>query len=145
MVLLPASSLAQTMDPLVGTWNITVTVTGGCTSDCRYIGIVVFNAGGTIVEQRGTAVEYSGLGYVDRTALGNWWRPTTGTYSHEFKAKNFVFNSTSGELSAKVIATSGVNLNSNLESFSGSGTAKIFNASGTLIETQSFTITGTRF
>jgi hypothetical protein len=145
MVLLPASSLAQTTDPLVGTWNITVTVTGSCTSNCRYIGIVVFNAGGTIVEQRGTAVEYSGLGYVDRTALGNWWRPIAGTYSHEFKAKNFVFNSTSGELSARVIATSGVNLNSNLESFSGSGTAKIFNASGVLIETQSFTITGTRF
>ena len=142
MGLLPSFSLAQTTDPLVGTWNINVTVTGGCATNCKYIGVVVFNEGGTVVEQRGTAVEYSGLGYVDRTALGNWWRPTTGT--HEFKAKNFVFNST-GELSAIIIGTSGVMLSSNLESFSGSGTAKTFSASGTLMETETFTITGTRF
>ena len=145
MSLFPGFSLAQTTDSLIGTWNINVTVTSGCTTNCKYIGVVVFNEGGTLVEQRGTAVEYSGLGYVDRTALGHWWRPTTGTYSHEFKAKNFVFNSTTGELSAIIIATSGATLSSNLESFSGSGAAKIFNAGGTLIETESFTITGTRF
>jgi len=143
MSLLPGFSLAQTTDPLVGTWNIDVTVTGGCTSNCKYIGVVAFNEGGTVVEQRGTAVEYYSLGYVDRTALGKWWRSTTG-HPYDFKAKNFVFNST-GELSATIIATAGVTLSSNLESFGGSGTAKIYNTSGTLLETESFTITGTRF
>jgi hypothetical protein len=69
MGLLPSFSLAQTTDPLVGTWNINVTVTSGCATNCKYIGVVVFNEGGTVVEQRGTAVEYSGLGYVDRTAF----------------------------------------------------------------------------
>ena len=145
LVLVPRFTLAQTVDPLVSSWNIDVTVTSGCTTNCKYIGMVVFGEGGTTVEQRGTAVEYSGLGYVDRTALGNWWRTTTGTHSYEFKAKNFVFNATTGELSATIVGTSGISLSSNLESFSGSGTAKIFNASGTLIETENFTITGTRF
>ena len=142
IVLLPGLSLAQTTDPLVGTWNITVTLTSGCMTNCKYIGILAFNEGGTLVEQRGTAVEYSSLGYVDRTALGKWWRPTTG--AHEFKAKNFVFNST-GVLSATIIGTSAVTVSSNLQSFSGSGTAEIFNARGTLIETETFTIAGTRF
>ena len=145
IVLLPGLSLAQTNDPLVGTWNITVTLTSGCMTNCKYIGMVAFNQGGTVVEQLGTAVEYSGLGYVDRTALGKWWRPTTGANPHEFKAKDFVFNSTTGELSATIIGTSAITLSSNLQSFSGSGTAKIFNARGTLIETESFTIAGTRF
>src|SRR5262249_44538747 len=72
LVLFLGLSLAQTPDPLVGTWNITVTLTSGCMTNCKYIGILAFNEGGTLVEQRGTAVEYSGLGYVDRTALGKW-------------------------------------------------------------------------
>jgi hypothetical protein len=145
MGVFPAFTLAQTTDPLVGSWNVDVIVTSGCTTNCKYIGMVVFGEGGTTVEQRGTAVEYSGLGYVDRTALGKWWRPTTGTSPYEFKAKNFVFNATTGELSATIVGTSGLTLSSNLESFSGSGTAKIFNASGTLIQTENFTISGTRF
>ena len=140
--LLPGSSLAQTTDPLVGTWNIDVTITGGCTSSCKYIGVIVFDEGNTVVEQRGTAVEYSGLGYVDRTALGKWWRSTAG---YDFKAKNFVFNSTTGELSATITGTSGLTLGPNLESFRGSGTAGIYNTSGTLIASETFTITGTRF
>src|SRR5215831_11578588 len=107
IVLLPGLSLAQTTDPLVGTWNITVTLTSGCMTNCKYIGMAAFNQGGTVVEQLGSAVEYSGLGYVDRTALGKWWRPTTGANPHEFKAKNFVFNST-GVLSATIIGTSAV-------------------------------------
>jgi hypothetical protein len=144
MGLVPGVTLAQTTDPLVGTWNINVTVTGGCTTNCKYIDVIAFNEGGTVVEQRGTAVEYYGLGSVDRTALGKWWRSTTG-YPYEFKAKNFVFNSTTGELSGTIIGTSGATLSSNLESFSGSGTAKIYNTSGTLLETETFTITATRF
>jgi hypothetical protein len=145
MGLLSGFSLAQATDPIVGTWNITVTVTAGCLTECRYIGMAIFDQGGTLIEQRGTAVEYYRLGNVDRTALGRWWRLSTGTYPHEIKAKNFVFNPTTGELSATIIGTSSVTLSSNLQSFSGSGTAKIFNLSGTLIETETFTITGTRF
>ena len=68
--MLPSFTLAQTTDPLVGSWNFKVTVTGGCTTNCKYIGMIAFNQGGTVVEQRGTAVEYNGLGYVERTALG---------------------------------------------------------------------------
>ena len=144
MGLLPGLSRAQTIDPIVGTWNITVTVTAGCVTECRYIGIVAFEQGGTVVEQRGTAVEYYRLGNVSQTAIGRWWRLSTAT-SREFKAKNFVFNSTTGELSASIIGTTIVNLSSNLQSFSGSGTAKIFNLSGAVIDTETFTITGTRF
>ncbi len=144
MGLLPSFALAQTPDPLVGAWNVDVTVTGGCTADCKYIGAVVFNQGDTVAEQRGTAVEYSGLGNVERTGLGKWWRQTTGA-PYAFKIKNFVFYSTTGELSAFILATSAITLSSNLESFSGSGTAKVFKASGTLLETATFTITGTRF
>lgn len=144
MSLPPSLSLAQTIDPIIGTWNITVTVTAGCVTECRYIGIVAFEEGGTVFEQRGTAVEYYRLGNVSQTAIGRWWRSTTTT-AHEFKAKNFVFNPSTGELSATVIGMTNVNLSSNLQSFSGSGTAKIFNTSGAVIDTETFTITGTRF
>ena len=142
--LLPLFTLAQTTAPLVGGWNFKVSVTGGCTTNCKYMGMIAFNQGGTVVEQRGTVVEYSGLGNVERTALGTW-RSTTGTPPYTFKVKNFVFDSTTGELSAFILGTSGVTLSSTRNYFSGSGTAKIFSPSGTLFATTTFTITGTRF
>ena len=141
--LLPGFTLAQATNPLVGSWNFKVIVTGGCTSNCIYIGMIAFNQGGTVVEQRGTVVEYSGLGNVERTALGTW-RSTTGTPPYTFGVKNFVFDST-GNLSALILGTSGITLGSTLNSFSGSGTAKIYKPGGTLIDTETFTITGTRF
>src|SRR5215471_17780077 len=85
--LFPGATLAQTTDPLVGTWNFTATVTGGCTTNCKYIGMIAFHQGGTVTEQRGTAVEYSGLGYVDRTALGKWKRSTNATYPYTYTMK----------------------------------------------------------
>src|SRR5438477_2394511 len=84
--LLPRFTLAQTIDPLVGSWNFKVTVTGGCTT-CKYIGMIAFNQGGTVVEQRATAVEYNGLGYVERTALGTW--RSTGTLIYR-KTSSFI-------------------------------------------------------
>jgi hypothetical protein len=105
--------------------------------------MIAFNQGGTAVEERGTAIEYSGLGYVERTALGTW-RRTGGTPPYTFRMKNFIFDST-GKLSAFIVGTSGVTLGPTLNSFSGSGTAKIFNANGTLTDTETFTITGNRF
>ena len=141
--LLPGFTLAQATNPLVGSWKFKVIVTGGCTSNCIYIGMIAFNQGGTVVEQRGTVVEYSGLGNVERTALGTW-RSTTGTPPYTFGVKNFVFDST-GKLSAFILGTSGVRISSTLNSFSGSGAARIFNANGTLRDTETFTITGTRF
>jgi hypothetical protein len=140
--LFPALAPAQTNDPLIGTWNFKVTATGGCSTNCEYMGMIAFNQGSTAVEQLGTSVEYSGLGYVEHTALGNW-QSTTGA-TRTFRMKNFVFDSV-GELSATAFETSSVKLSSSLNSFSGSGTAKIYNASGTLIDTETFTITGTRF
>jgi hypothetical protein len=141
--LLPDCALAQTTDPLVGSWNFKVTVTGGCTTNCKYVGMIAFNQGGTVVEQRGTAVEYSGLGYVERTALGTW--RSTGTSVYRFRMKNFVFDST-GKLSAFIVGISDVTLGgATLNFFSGSGTAQIFKASGTQIGATTFTITGTRF
>lgn len=141
--LLAALVLAQTTNPLVGSWNFKVNVTGGCTAYCKYMGMLAFNQGGTVVEQRGTTIEYPGLGNVERTALGTW-RSTAGTPLYTFRMKNFVFDST-GKLSAFVLGTSGITLSSTPNSFSGSGTAKIFNAGGTLIDNVTFTITGTRF
>ncbi len=135
--------LAQTTNPLVGSWNFKVTVTGGCTTSCKYMGMLAFNQGGTVVEERGTVVQYYGLGNVERTALGTW-RSTTGTPPYTFRMKNFVFDST-GKLSAFILGTSGITLSSTLNSFSGSGTAKIFKAGGTLVDTAAFTITGSRF
>ncbi len=135
--------LAQTTNPLVGSWNFKVTVTGGCTTSCKYMGMLAFNQGGTVVEERGTVVQYYGLGNVERTALGTW-RSTTGTPPYTFRMKNFVFDST-GKLSAFILGTSGITLSSTLNSFSGSGTAKMFSAGGTLVDTATFTITGTRF
>jgi|SRR5215469_11422568 len=135
-------TLAQTTNSLVGTWNFNVTVTGGCTSNCKYIGMLAFNQSGTVVEQRGTVVEYDGLGYVERTALGTW-RSTGGTPPYTFRMKNFTFDST-GKLSAVILGTSGITPSS-ATFFSGSGTAKIYNARGTLVATTTFTITGTRF
>jgi len=140
--LLPGFTLAQTTDRLVGSWNFKVTVTGGCTTNCKYVGTIAFNQGGTVVEQRGTVVEYNGLGYVERTALGTW--RSTGASVYRFRMKNFVFDST-GKLSAFIVGISDVTLSATLNSFSGSGTAQIFKASGTLIGATAFTITGTRF
>ncbi len=139
---LPGFTPAQTTDRLVGSWNFKVTVTGGCTMNCKYVGMIAFNQGGTVVEQRGTAVEYNVLGYVERTALGTW--RSTGALVYRFRMKNFVFDST-GKLSAFIVGTSDVTLSATLNSFSGSGTAQIFNASGSPISATTFTITGTRF
>src|ERR1700757_2122409 len=135
--------LAQSTNPLAGSWNFAVTVTGGCTANCKYIGMLAFNQCGTVIEQRGTTVEYYGLGDVERTALGTG-RSTGGTPPYTLRIENFVFDST-GNLSALILGTSGITLGSALNSFSGSGTAKIYKASGTLIDTETFTITGTRF
>ncbi len=110
--------------------------------NCKYVGMIAFNQGGTVVEQRGTAVEYNVLGYVERTALGTW--RSTGALVYRFRMKNFVFDST-GKLSAFIVGTSDVTLSATLNSFSGSGTAQIFNASGSPISATTFTITGTRF
>jgi len=139
--LLVGFAVPQTTNPLVGSWNFKVTVTGGCTANCTYMGMIGFNQGGTVVEQRGTTEEYSGLGYVERTALGTW-RSTGGNPPYTFRVKNFVFDST-GKLSAVILGNSGITLSSSLNSFSGSGTAKISKTGGPLIE--AFTITGTRF
>ena len=49
--------------------------------------------------------------------------------------KNFVFDST-GKLSAFIVGISDVTLSATLNSFSGSGTAQVFKASGTLIGLQ---------
>jgi hypothetical protein len=140
--LFPGFTLAQTTDRLVGSWNFKVTVTGGCTTNCKYIGMIAFNQGGTAVEQRGTVVEYNRLGYIERAALGTW--RSTGTSAYRFRMKNFVFDST-GKLSAFIIGTSDVTLSATLNSFSGSGTAQILNTSGTPIGATAFTIRGTRF
>ena len=104
--------------------------------------MIAFNQGGTVVEQRGTAVEYNGLGYVERTALGTW--RSTGTLVYRFRMKNFIFDST-GKLSASIVGTSDITLSAARNFFSGSGTAQIFKAAGTLNETTTFTISGTRF
>ncbi len=140
--MVPSFTLAQTTDPLVGSWNFKVTVTGGCTTNCKYIGMIAFNQGGTVVEQRGTTVEYNGLGYVERTALGTW--RSIGTLVYRLRMKNFIFDST-GKLSASIVGTSDITLSAARNSFSGSGTAQIFKATGTLNETTTFTISGTRF
>jgi hypothetical protein len=135
--------VAQTTNPLVGSWNYKVTVTGACTANCKYMGMLAFNQGGTVVEQRGTTVEYFGLGNVERTALGTW-RSTGGAPPYTFRMKNFVFDPT-GKLSAFILATAGVTLATPPNSFRGSGTAKILNAGGTPIDTATFAIVGTRF
>src|SRR5437588_12576901 len=95
------------------------------------------------LNNKGCYLRRTTLGYVERTALGTW-RSTGGTPPYTFRMKNFVFDST-GNLSALILGTSGITLGSTLNSFSGSGTAKIFKAGGTLIDTETFTITGTRF
>ena len=39
----PSFTLAQTTAPSVGSWNFKVTVTGGCTTNSKYIGIGVLS------------------------------------------------------------------------------------------------------
>jgi hypothetical protein len=84
-----AVMVAQTTNPLVGSWNYKVTVTGGCTANCRYMGMLAFNQGSMVVEQRGTTVAYFGLGNVERTALGTW-RSTGGTPRSERKTSSLI-------------------------------------------------------
>jgi len=141
--LLHSLSAAQATDPLIGSWNFKVTVSGECIQNCKYMGMLAFNQGGTVIEQRATAVEYEGLGYVERTSLGSW-RSSNGMPPYTFKVKNFIFDS-NGRLSASIVGISGVTLSSNRNSFTGSGTAKILSVGDTHIETVSFVITGTRF
>jgi hypothetical protein len=138
----PSFTSAQATDPLAGTWNFKVLVTSGCSSECNYSGMLAFSQGGTVVEQRGTVIEYGGLGDIERTALGRW-RPANAMLSYTFKMKNFVFDS-NGELSGYVIASSAITLSSTHNSLTGKGTANIFHANDK-IATESFTISGTRF
>ena len=87
-VLLDSLSAAQATDPLIGSWNFKVIVSGECIQNCKYMGMLAFNQGGTVVEQRSTAGEYNGLGYVERTSLGSW-RSTAEMPAYTFKVKNF--------------------------------------------------------
>ena len=83
------------------------------------MGMVAFNQGGVLVEQRSTAVEYDGLGYVERTLLGSW-RSTAGMPAYTFK-----FDFKTADFPLSIVGISGVTLSSNRNSFTGSETAKI--------------------
>src|ERR1700751_5420769 len=100
--------LAQSTNPLAAVWNLEGQLPGGGTPNGKNKGMPAFNQGGTVIEQRGTTVEYYGLGYVERTAMRTW-RSTGGTPPYTFRTKNFLFDST-GNLSALSLGTSGITL-----------------------------------
>jgi hypothetical protein len=96
----PLATSAQTQDPLIGTWNIH----GEANS---FIGVMSFNAGGTIVEYDTTSTNPSSA---ESISLGKWSK--TGDLNYTFREQNYVYD-TSGNLIYIAIAHCSLKLSSN--------------------------------
>ena len=89
----PIAALAQSQDPLIGTWNIT-----GANS---FIAVMTFNQGGTTVEFD-TAGTNSSASSGESIDLGKWVA-TAQPLNYTFNEENYIYDS-SGNLSLIAIA-----------------------------------------
>lgn len=144
LLLLPAVVSAQGSDPIVGTWNITVSRVGQPTLVLSFMN---FNAGGTLAEFD-TSGTNSSASPGESIELGIW--SNTGGQTYTFKDENVVYDS-SGKLSSLVIGTGSLTLAPNMNTFSGTLTITTYSCSlarcpGPLQGgPSSFPINGTRF
>jgi hypothetical protein len=112
LFLSPALTLAQTQDPIVGTWNIHGANTDGSNP---FISVMTFNVGGTTVEYDSAGTN-SSASPGKSIALGKWNKQVNGTYT--FKSQNYIYDDV-GKLSQIAIAGCKFNLFPKLKNFNG--------------------------
>jgi hypothetical protein len=125
LLLMPLVAIAQTQDPIIGTWN-----ENGASSDGSnpFIAVMSFNAGGTTVEFD-TAGSNSSASPGESIDLGSWSK--TGENRYTFKDQNYIYDS-SGNLANLAIAVCNVTLAANLKTFEGPCEFSFYTCSVTL-------------
>jgi len=148
VLLSPIATLAQSQDPLVGTWNVIFT----SSSTVDSIAILTFNTGGTAV---GAATNGTNPSTQETVPLGKW--VNTGHRNRTFKFASFLFDTanalntpTGGTLSAITYSDCNLTLSSNTNAFSGSCTISFYTCSltscpGTTHSSGPVALSGTRF
>jgi hypothetical protein len=135
-------SLAQSQDPLIGTWNLS----GSSNGQSPFISVEAFNQGGTAVEYD-TSGTNSSASPGESIGLGKWQR--TSNRNYKTSVENYIYDA-KGNLSLIAIGSLKLTLDSTLKSFSGAGDVKFYNCSlslcpGTLVASSPIQITGKRF
>jgi hypothetical protein len=148
VLLSPIATLAQSQDPLIGTWNVTFTTSSVVDS----IAITTFNTGGTAI---GAATNGTNPSTQETVPLGKW--ANTGRRNRTFKLASFLFDTTNalnmptgGTLSAISYSDCNIVLSSNNNSFTGSCTISFYTCSltscpGTTHTSGPVALSGTRF
>ena len=103
LLLMPLVAIAQTQDPIIGTWN-----ENGSSSDGSnpFIAVMSFNAGGTTIEFD-TGGSNSSASPGESIDLGSWSK--TGKNKYTFKDQNYDYDSF-GNLANLTIAVCNVTL-----------------------------------
>jgi len=117
-----APALAQSQDPIIGTWNLYGANTDGSSP---FIAVMSFNAGGTTVEFD-TAGTNSSSSPGESIVLGKWSKSASGKYT--FKEQNYVYDK-SGILTLIAIAGCKLDLASNMKHVSGPCTINFYQCS----------------
>jgi hypothetical protein len=120
-LLLPATSWAQSSDPIIGTWSLK----GSQNGTTIVIAVMTFNSEGTTVEfdTSGTNSSASPGESID---LGVWKKTGDGTYS--FKEQNYIYDS-SGNLSELAVGACTLTLATSQNTFQGSCNLNFYNCS----------------
>jgi hypothetical protein len=138
---LPSPLLAQTQDPIVGTWNLI----GLAHTKYAYIALQTFNAGGTTLEYSNAATGNTQA--ASNIVMGKWGTTSSG---YSVTGQNYIDDS-SGNLLLTAIGECNLKLSSDNQSFSGTCSAKFYKCSvsqcpGKLVgKSGPGSITGTRF
>lgn len=113
------TSSAQTVAPLVGTWN----VRGTENNSTKFIAVMTFNAGGTMAEfdTAGTNSSASPAGG-ESIGLGKWKPTTTG---FRFRSENYIYDQ-NGNLSRLSVGTCDVTIGTGQSTFKGSCTGNLY-------------------
>jgi len=134
--------IAQSLDPLVGTWNMS----GSSNGNSPFISVEIFSPGGTTVEYD-TSGTNSSASPGESIGLGSWQKTSKLHYLLETEA--YLYDS-SGKLSSIVIAKANMTLSPSLKHLHGAGKLKFYNCSlslcpGSLMFTLPVQFTGRRF
>jgi len=134
--------LPQSTDPIVGTWNLSMTNSGTVLE----IGVQTFNEGGTTVEYDTGGTNPAG-NPGESIVLGNWTKNSDGSY--DIKQQNYIYDST-GAL--KYVALTGfrITIDPTNDRFSGLGGihfnfCSLTQCPGPFFAASSFQISGKRF
>lgn len=144
LLLLPAAASAQSLDPIIGTWNLAFSREGMPTA---FIAVMTFHYGGTTVEFDTNGTN-SSASPGESIALGVW--SSEGGRNYSFREENVIYDS-SGNLSSLAIGQGELMFGPRLTNLHGTITLNFYSCSlaqcpGPLIAGPSvFQVSATRF